>query len=129
MNVRFVLPIVMIASPLLLAGCGGERSLSTPKTHPVKGVVTVNGTPVAGVYFDLQPVGTGGVPARATTDDDGNFELRTFSNGDDPDGAVPGEYVVEFLLGNKALPSNINERQVKVQIKGDEGDLRIDIEP
>lgn len=129
MTMRLLSLFVLVGSSLFLVGCGGERALSTPKTVAVRGNVSFKGSPVPGVYFTLEPTGVDGVPARAVTDDNGNFELRTFSNGDDPDGAVLGEYVIEFQPVPKTLPDNVNERRIKVSVKGEEDDLKIDIEP
>ena len=74
-----------IASLLLVVGCNDGPNLA-----PVTGTVTVNGAPLpqAGVTFTPME---GGRPAWATTDQQGQFQLTTLSNGD---GALVGEHLV-----------------------------------
>lgn len=69
----------------LVAGCGPSR----PATVPVRGVVKLDGTAVAGATVLFQPAQ--GVPGRAITGADGTFELTTFANGD---GALVGRHRV-----------------------------------
>jgi len=71
---------------LACAGCGSGR----PKTVPVTGVVTLDGTAVEGAAVKLSPK-AGGRPASGTTDKEGKFTLMTFEKGD---GAMPGEHLV-----------------------------------
>lgn len=62
---------------LLLAGCGGNL----PAVAPVKGVVTVDGQPLAGaivIFRTSEPVaGFGPLVATGKTGDDGRFTLTT----------------------------------------------------
>jgi hypothetical protein len=70
---------------LVLIGCGG-------RTKPVRGVVTLDGTPVAGATVLFMPDGQdGGRPASGFTSSDGTFQLTTFKPDD---GALPGKYRV-----------------------------------
>ena len=71
---------------VVLIGCGGRG------TTPVRGVVTLEGTPVAGATVLFMPDGQGGGrPASGFTSSDGTFRLTTYKPDD---GALPGEYRV-----------------------------------
>jgi hypothetical protein len=88
---RFSLPLVLLAG--LLTGCG-QRTLSQDTTYPVNGTLRLHGQPAAFVIVHLQPVDQGkGAEAVGITNQEGAFQLRTYSN-DNFDGAVPGEYKV-----------------------------------
>jgi hypothetical protein len=69
---------------LLLGGCGKG-------TVHVEGIVTLDGKPVPGATVLFTPEGGNGRAASALTDEDGNFRLSTYSEGD---GALPGQYSV-----------------------------------
>jgi hypothetical protein len=60
---------------------------------PVKGVVTLDGAPLAAatVLFVREGSGNAARPAAAATKADGSFELSSFGAGD---GALPGDYRV-----------------------------------
>jgi len=78
---------------VFLAGCG-PKQLARKETYPVQGKLTFQGKPGAFVIVRLEPVEMNkGVAAEGTTDEDGNFELRTYVN-DGMDGAAAGEYKV-----------------------------------
>lgn len=68
-------------------GCGGDG----PATHPVSGVVTLDGTPVEGATVTFHPAGSEGRSATGTTDASGKYELSTMARGD---GAMLGSYRV-----------------------------------
>ena len=70
--------------PLLLGGCGKS-------TVTVEGVVTLDGKPVPGATVLFTPEEGNDRAASALTDEDGNFRLSTYSEGD---GALPGQYRV-----------------------------------
>lgn len=73
-------------------GCGGGASdLDRVPTHPVTGVVTLNGTPVEGAQVTFNPEARDGRGAFGLTDAEGRYELATFEAGD---GAVAGKYIV-----------------------------------
>lgn len=81
----------------VLAGCrppDGPQWDLTP--HPVRGRVVYAGKPAAGVLVGLLPIDAPLPPAipanpRATTKDDGSFEITTFRDGD---GACVGSYQI-----------------------------------
>jgi hypothetical protein len=84
---------LILGIALLTAGCG-QKELAKKTTVPTQGTITYKGAPAAFVMVTLKPVEKGkGVQAHGRTNQDGTFELRTYSN-EDPDGAVPGEYKV-----------------------------------
>ncbi len=82
----------------MVTGC--SRGDGRPKTYPVTGTVTLNGTPVDGatVVFvpksPAQPGAQGPQAATGTTDASGKYVLGTFARGD---GAIPGEYLVRVF--------------------------------
>ena len=73
-----------------IAGC--ESGPNLPKTVPVEGIVTLDGTPVADstVVF-IADQGT--YNATGNTDANGHFEMSAFP---EKQGAVPGSYKVEI---------------------------------
>ena len=78
-------PLVALLGVVLI-GCGGR------KTTPIRGVVTLEGTPVAGATVLFMPDGQGGGrPASGFTSSDGTFRLMTYKPDD---GALPGTYRV-----------------------------------
>jgi hypothetical protein len=71
---------------LVAAGCGSEDGLAS-----VKGVVTLNGQPLADATVEFRPMADEAAPSSGQTDADGYYELQyTF----DTPGAVPGEHAV-----------------------------------
>ncbi len=96
MALRWTLLTAATGLGLSLSGCGGGDKVEYPKTAPVKGTVTLDGTPVGGASIALSPVGEGSLkPGRATSKEDGTFEVFTFfSATSDVSGAVPGKYRV-----------------------------------
>lgn len=76
--------LLCLLALLLSCGCGGSR------TSPVKGVVLLDGQPLANASVQFVPDGTGR-DATATTNDQGEFVMSTF---DPRDGVAPGIYKV-----------------------------------
>lgn len=77
------------------AGC----SQSPYEMAPVRGSVTVDGTPLTACQVMFAPraterVADSGKPAIGWLDDEGKFELSTYSEGD---GAVVGEHLVTLF--------------------------------
>jgi hypothetical protein len=81
---------------LLGAGCGDSPV-------PVRGTVTLDGTPVAGALVLFLPEGGTGRQASGQTGSDGSFQLTTSSSND---GALRGKYkvVVQYSEGPEAPP-------------------------
>jgi hypothetical protein len=71
------------------AGCASKNS-----PVPVRGVVTVDGKPVAGAGVVFNPAEGGGRPAHGATEDNGSYQLTTLQAND---GALPGDYVVTIV--------------------------------
>jgi hypothetical protein len=76
----------------LIAGCGEKPSIA-----PVSGIVTLNGTPLAGASIITQPIAAGdslnaGYGSFATADDEGRFELELVKPP--MKGAIIGEHRV-----------------------------------
>jgi hypothetical protein len=89
-----VIPLRSFPGALLAAGlilfctsCGA----SGPKLHPVRGKVTVDGTPAAGATVVFDPVGGGSAKPSGLVAADGSFTLSTHPHGT---GAPAGEYAV-----------------------------------
>jgi hypothetical protein len=91
MRQRLLVSCVPAAVALLLTpGCGGLKPVW------VGGKVTLDGKPLAGATVSFVPIDENkGRSAGGKTDNDGNFELTTFTHGD---GALPGEYKVTVDL-------------------------------
>ncbi len=85
---RSWLPVVLLILVTPLAGC---RSGNLSR---VKGVVTLDGQPLAGAEINLIPVGGKGRAANAHSDAKGRFSIGTVKEGD---GAWPGEYKVTVI--------------------------------
>jgi len=85
-------------SALIALGCGGA---DTPV--PVKGVVMLDGGPLAGATVTFMPAGNTGRPATGETDKEGVFHLTSFKKDD---GALPGDYriVVTKIQGIEEPP-------------------------
>jgi Domain of unknown function (DUF6795) len=85
---RFIAPAGFLILLAAATGCGGKF-----KPVPVKGVVTLDGTPVKGatVYFYAVGDERDGRPAYGATDENGEFQLSTMGNND---GALPRKYKV-----------------------------------
>jgi hypothetical protein len=122
----------------LVAGCG-QRTLPVAKTYPAAGRVTLKGEPAAFVFVTLKPTGKKGAEATGKTNENGEFELRTFSNTGDNDGAVPGDYNV-VLTGYEPVkmgrippgskPTEISgemDTGITIQITDGDNTLSIDV--
>lgn len=68
-------------------GCGGSKG---PDLVPAKGVLTLDGKPLAGATVIFHSDGKRGQEGVGQTDDKGAFVLRTTNR----DGAIPGSYKV-----------------------------------
>ncbi len=83
---------------LIGAGCGGNSPV------PVRGTVTLDGTPVGGASVLFLPEGGAGRQAVGLTEADGSFQLTTAATND---GALRGKYkvVVQYNEGATAPPA------------------------
>jgi hypothetical protein len=72
------------------AGCGGGKG-----PVPVRGIVKLDGKPLAGASVQFIAQDEGGRDSTGSTDADGVFRLSTFQSGD---GALPGKYKVVVQL-------------------------------
>jgi hypothetical protein len=93
-----------------LAGCGGKG------ITPVRGVVTLEGQPVAGATVLFMPEDENeGHPATGFTSSDGTFQLMTYKAND---GALPGTYHVLIRKTEAAQDQYAAERTAKERAKG-----------
>jgi hypothetical protein len=114
-HVRSLLLVSLCLALALLAGCG-QRTLPVEKTYPAEGKVMINGEPAKFVIVNFEPVERGkGAPANGSTDANGHFVLRTYSN-DEPDGAVPGEYKITLEDYDAARVGRIPEGETPTKL-------------
>jgi hypothetical protein len=101
----------ILTAVVLLAAFSGCGPLQSP-TVPVRGIVTLDGQPVAGAAVLFTP--EQGRPAEAITDASGGFVLHTF---DKDDGAVPGNHKVTVTL-SKADSAAVNNEGLENPLAG-----------
>jgi hypothetical protein len=90
------LSLLLALAAVAAAACGCGRPKGRPDLVPVRGRLTVDGTPVGGIVMTFRPVGeTRGVGGHAFTDSDGRFEVM-YARGN-AQGTAPGDYEVESL--------------------------------
>jgi hypothetical protein len=95
---------------LVLIGCGGNGP------SPVRGVVTLEGTPVAGATVLFMPDAEAECrPASAFTSTDGTFRLTTYTEND---GALPGKYRVLVQKTEAAKDRGAAEQSALERAKG-----------
>jgi hypothetical protein len=122
---------------LLLVGCGPRTLPGKQQTYPVKGKITYNGKPVVNAVITLVPVEkVKTFEASSTSDANGNFSLRTFSNFE-PDGALPGEYEVKITGGTVGaaakgkkgtpLPEKVQKEPRRTTVTAGENTLNLDL--
>jgi hypothetical protein len=89
-----VLLAVALCSHLMISGCGSEKVPNRDPVFPINGVITYKGRPVKGadVTFVCQEKDRS---AFGRTDDNGAFQLTTYSSND---GAVAGKHTVVVQL-------------------------------
>lgn len=106
----------MIVCSSLLAGCGGGASNDDQvPVFPVTGTVTMNGSALAGATVAFAPQ-SGQPTAVATTDDNGNFSLRTY---DADDGAAEGKYKVVISKAEVAAETSNADAEHEAITKGE----------
>lgn len=89
MATRITVALMVVAT----LGCSQRSRANRPKTHAVKGTVTLAGAPVADATVTFLPDG-GGRGAVGSTGADGRYLLTTFQRND---GAVAGTYKVTVV--------------------------------
>lgn len=84
-------------------GCGGGvKPEVIPPLEPVSGIVTLDGTPTAGISVTFFPTGAAGAkgnPCTGTTDASGKYSLKHRSG---KDGVPAGDYIA--LFSKLAMP-------------------------
>jgi hypothetical protein len=96
MGARSLSWVVSVAI-LLAVGVGCS---SKDRPVPVRGVVTIDGKPLAGAGVRFSPEG-GGRPAHGATQEDGSYRLTTLNAND---GALPGDYMVTIVWDEPPPP-------------------------
>jgi len=93
----------------VLVGCGSDL----PKTVPVTGTVTLDGKPLAGATVNLVS-DEGSIPSGGTTDDAGNFTLKTMVGDKMVEGATVGTHKIAVSKTSSSGPAvemDIEERK------------------
>jgi len=106
-----------LAMALLMSfaiGCNSQTS-NNPKTYPVTGTVTHNGTPLADATVTfVSPDGKSN--AIGTTDASGKYAMTTFVKDD---GALPGQYQVRIVKYEKVEATGSTSEADYVPPSGD----------
>ena len=97
----------MLVAVSTLCGCGGGSPGDAPDLGQVKGVVTLDGKPVAGATINFTPEG-GGASSTAVTDEQGNYELRYIR---DEMGAKVGKHRVMISTFQEAEITDEGKRE------------------
>jgi len=84
----------------VVAGCSGGRE----PTYPAEGTVTFEGKSLAGATILFRPAQ--GPVATGKLDEQGNFRLSTYGDGD---GAVAGEHAVRLVMPDKTFDVSPDE--------------------
>ncbi|MGL6073431.1 MAG: hypothetical protein ACRC8S_04635 [Fimbriiglobus sp.] len=103
MNVSLRITIFSLLTLAFVIGCGGSSTPieGAPQAHPVSGVLTMKGAPMAGAIITFYPLASKGkydAAPSAIADQDGRYKLTTYSTGD---GAPTGEYRVTIYWPGK----------------------------
>jgi hypothetical protein len=107
---------LLVVLSLLGGGAGCSDSPEGVETHPLTGVVTLNGKPEPGVLLTFIAEGEGGANASAMTDDAGEFVAATsFDMGArEQEGVIAGTYRVTAtkfekpdFSGKQTTPKNL----------------------
>jgi hypothetical protein len=124
----------MILLGVILSGCsGGAEGGKRVPVYRVKGVVKLNGGPIAGATVAFGPK-EGQPTAMGRTNDSGEYTLTTYDSGD---GAAKGIYTVTVMKivgsggstssepehGVNVAPSNSHMMPQKAQSGSDDGNL------
>ncbi len=96
MSKSMQLLLLVLGVCLVSGSCGGPKGPPRKETFPLKGQVTVDGQPAAGVAVfcvDAKGADANTPPSSAVTKDDGSFEISTYQKSD---GLPEGEYILTF---------------------------------
>ena len=95
----FYRSVILVVLFSFLVGCGSQKRIPT---FPVSGKVLVNGKPAADLFVYFHPTpkkdDQSFIPF-AQTDENGDFKLNTFKNGD---GVPAGDFLVTFEWNEKS---------------------------
>lgn len=106
--------------PLLLAlflGCSdGPRGGPRIETHPITGVVTVDGQPAQNLLVRCHPVEGSDISTNISgfTGPDGSFSIGTYESGD---GAPEGSYALTFQWGQWSMSGRYEEEDDRLKGK------------
>ena len=84
--------LLLVFSLAYLSGCEKNKAI---KTDLVTGVITMDGSPLAGASVTFSPVDDKGSVAIGTTDANGKYALQTLLGAADA-GTTPGDYLVSI---------------------------------
>ncbi|EDL58287.1 peptidase associated/transthyretin-like domain-containing protein [Gimesia maris] len=111
--------LTLLIITLICTACSGASedkwTKQRPPTYPVTGTVKFNGTPLEGATVVFQSNGAQTQAAVGRTDKDGNFQMRTFEEGD---GAIAGEHRVTITCVKTEGPAdgtNLDEADVVIK--------------
>jgi hypothetical protein len=103
---RIVLPGEEVGAVFVIlsgVGCGGRAG---PKVEYVEGLVTLDGSPVAGASVGYSPVDRSvGLPASGKTDAQGRYRLTAVRGGREGAGTAVGDYAVS-ITKLEIVPAN-----------------------
>lgn len=86
-----------------------------PKTYPVAGTINFDGEPLEGATIVFRPTGEQPQAAVGRSNAEGEFQLRTFQDGD---GAIAGDHSVSITcVKTEGPPAGANLDEVNVVIK------------
>ena len=132
-----VVAVLSMGALVVTAGCGGGTSAGAEAS----GVLTLDGSPLAGAGIAFYPTSDTGSGAFAKCDDNGEFTVKTAGS---VSGLAPGEYVVviegaddldeeegitEVTIGGKVIPEKyLSEKTSDIKIsvsESEENELEI----
>jgi hypothetical protein len=119
----FLFAVAVLA--VLVPGCGGER------VAPVKGRVVFNGQPVKEAALTFSPTSAenqldAGTPATGFTDQQGYFELSTFTKND---GALVGTHSVNVVIDDTNPAKCKRHKGLTLEVKPGSNEFTIEMDP
>jgi hypothetical protein len=111
MKMKYLMLLAVAASAILVSGCG--KDLGYRKTT---GVVTLDGSPLAGAIVTFVAQGQGAESGAATTNEKGEYSANSGSVGE---GLKPGEYKVTISKRETVVDEDL-ERLKAGEITDDE---------